>query len=596
MYNCSKKIKSYYYIFTFLHCFIVSCAQVTAPTGGERDKTPPTITHSNPPNSSINFHQNEIKIAFDEWIQPLTNPKSQVIISPEIEPFPSINIARNDLSIKFKDSLFPNTTYSIFFGDNIKDNNEGNIFTNFKYIFSTGAFIDSLSVKGTINTSLSKFPDNTYLLLYKDKDDSAFLTKRPFYITKIQNDGSFKLENVKEGNYRIYALSDKNSNYYYDLPTEEIAFSDSFWNISSNIDSINLELFLPEDSILRIQEFDRTIHNGILQLTFNKELSLNKDEITTEVVELPDYTPIAFTEKDAKKMSIYFPKLLNDTNSLSIVIKNNGKLIDTLNIKTTSKNATKPILFFNDTIALKNITVIETQPLKFVSTYYSLATIDTAKILLKDTAGNIIPFTIQRNEDLQTYLINANWKDTTQYKLLFQDSVLSDLAGNYNKTQEFLILARSTKKAGKLLITYQLPQRNMNYIVILKDNTDKVLDRRILSDSQRVQVNYGLILAGSYLVEVIDDVNKNGIWNSGNFSTKTLPEKIYKEQKPILIKENWDADETINVDFSKSVSRKTTTPKNENTEPPAINNNATNNFPTNNNKTNKQNIFNNTKD
>ena len=564
-YRAKMKQRFNYYIITLLHCIIIaSCAQITAPTGGERDKIAPKITVSNPPNSTINFHQKEIKIAFDEWIQPLTNPKAQVIISPDIEPFPNISIARNDLSIKFKDTLLPNTTYTIYFGDNIKDNNEGNVFANYKYIFSTGSFIDSLQVKGKVNTSLSKFPDNTYLLLYKEIDDTSFLTKRPFYITKVQSDGSFDLENVKEGNYKIYALSDKNNNYFYDLPTEEIAFTDSFYHIAGNLDSLNLELFLPEESTLRINEYDRTINGGVLHLTFNKQISPTKDEITTKIVQLPEISPIAFTENDSKKMSIYFPKLQSDTNAFSLVLYNNGNLIDTLQLRTTSKNYKNPISFFNDSIANKNPIVIETQSFKLVSSYYSLSTIDTAKISLTDTAQKNIPFTIQRSDDLQTYFIKADWKDAMQYKLQFQDSVLSDLVGNYNKKQEFLISTRSTKKAGKLLITYELPQNNANYIVFLKDNSGKVLDKQILRDSQRVQINYGLLLAGTYSVEIIDDVNKNGIWNSGSFVNKTLPEKIYKEPKPILIKENWDADETIKVDFTQKVSRNTSSTEKDN--------------------------------
>ena len=101
--------------------------------------------------------------------------------------------------------------------------------------------------------------------------------------------------------------------------------------------------------------------------------------------------------------------------------------------------------------------------------------------------------------------------------------------------QEFSILATSLKKAGKLLIMYELPQKNTNYIVKLKDSQGKGLDTRFLSDSQPLK---------------IEDLNNDGIWNSGIFVNKTLPEKIYKEPKPILIKENWDAEETIKIDFS----------------------------------------------
>lgn len=587
----SNLSSGHFQIFKFsnwiLLLLISSCAQITTPTGGKKDSTPPVISTSVPPNYSTNFHQKEIKIAFNEWIQPLTNPKTQVIISPNIEPFPKIDIARNELTIKLKDSLQANTTYSIFFGDNIKDNNEGNVFPNFKYLFSTGKFIDSLKVNGKISTSMDKIPDNTYLLLYKEKEDSAFTKKRPFYITKVGTEGNFSLENVKEGNYRIYALSDKNGNYYYDLPTEAIGFTDSVFHIKSSIDTLDFQLFQPEDSTLRIFEFDRTIKGGILHLTFNKELSFTKDEITVSLLENKNVTPIAFQEKEPKKMTVYFPKLDADTNSLTLIIKDNNRLVDTLRLQTESKRFKNPVLFFTDSVSYKSLNIIESKPLKLVAAYYSLEKADTAKMEITDTTKTKIPFTVSREEDLQTYLFTAAWKPGMQYKLNLMDSALVDLAGNYSKNQKISFSVTSAKKAGNLLIIYNLPQKNRNYIAFLKDNTGKVLDKRILRDSQTVKIDYGLQFAGTYSVEVIDDANDNGIWNSGSFATKTLPEKIYKELKPIVIKENWDAEETIKVDFSLKaqnvstpVDNKSDNPGNKplkdklkNTEPPAINNN-----------------------
>lgn len=546
-----KKHIFYYFIALLFHCFISSCAQIVAPTGGERDKTPPKIVASNPQNKSTNFNKKEIAIHFDEWVLPLTNPKSQVIISPTLEPFPKIDIMRNDLTIKFKEAaLQPNTTYSIFFGDNLKDNNEGNVLPNYKYIFSTGDFIDSLSVKGKITTTDGKIPDNSYLLLYKDPSDSAFTSKKPFYISKIGTDGSFNVENVKEADYKIYAISDKNGNYYYDLPTEQIGFDTTFHHITGNLDTLSFLLFQPEDDKFRTVEFERTIKGGMLNLTLNKEISFTKNEITASVVEDSTIEPIVFQEKEPKKIKIYFPNLKKDTASFTLYLKNNHVLFDSIRVRSESKSFPKPVLFFTDTTLYKNLTVIETQEFKLLSANYSLSEIDTARISLKDSANKVIPFSISRNQDLQTYFIKADWKSGIRYKLEFQDSVFVDLAKNYSKKQEFSILATSIKKAGKLLITYELPQKNTNYIVKLKDSQGKVLDTRFLSDSQPLKIDYGLQSAGTYAVEVIEDVNNDGIWNSGNFKNKTLPEKIYKHDKQILIKENWDAEENVKIDFS----------------------------------------------
>lgn len=554
--NSIKKYRFHGYIVSLLHCFIVlSCAQIVAPTGGQKDTKVPEISSSRPANSSTNFHQKEIKIEFNEWIQALTNPKTQIIISPNIEPFPKIEIARNELSIQLKDTLQPNTTYSFFFGDNIRDNNEGNPLPNFKYIFSTGPFIDSLKVKGQLETTLDKIPENTFLLLYKEKEDSAFLKKRPFYITKIGNDGSFTLENVKEDDYSIYALSDKNGNYFYDLPTEAIGFTDSIYHLKASLDTLRFQLFMPEDAALRIYDFDRTIKGGILHLTFNKEISYTKDEITLEVLENKDISPIAFPDRDAKKMVVYIPKLTTDTNSLTLVLKNNAQLVDTLRIRTESKQFKNVVNFFNDTSAYKALNVIESKPLKLISSFYSLDKIDTSKIKIVDSADTHVDFSVSREADLQTYFFQAAWKPGVKYELQLSDSAFTDLVGNSSKMQQFSFLASSIKKTGNLLITYELPEKSHHYIAILKDITGKVLDKRILRDSQTLKIDYGWMLAGTYSVEVVEDLNQNGIWNSGSFTTKTLPEKIYKEKKPIVVKENWDAEEIIKVDFTQKTEK-----------------------------------------
>ena len=440
----------------------------------------------------------------------------------------------------------------------MKDNNEGNIYPNFKIIFSTGNFIDSLKIKGSIKTGLEKIPENTYLLLYKEKEDSAFLKSRPFYISKITADGSFNLENVKKGEYKIYVLSDKNGNYYYDLPTEAIGFTDSLFIVNSNVDTLSLNLFLPEESVLRIYAYDRIVKNGILHMTFNKELSFTKDEITVEIANNSTIQPIAFQKNDlnpgkeaGSEMDIYLPKMISDTNNLTLIIKNNGKWIDSIKVRTESKNSKSPVFFFNDTLSYKSLKVFEKNALKLTASNYCLTEIETSKIYITDSAKQKIPFIISRNEDLQTYFIEAAWKPGIKYKITFSDSSLTDLVGNYNKMQEFSVLGVSSKKAGNLLITYELPQKNHQYIALLKDNSGKVLDKQILRDSQTVKINYGLQNAGTFSVELVDDVNKNGIWNSGNFIKKTLPEKIYKEPKPVIVKENWDSEEIIKVNFDK---------------------------------------------
>lgn len=570
-----------YFIITLLIC---SCAQISAPTGGERDNTPPKLKSENPVNKSTNFTGKEINLTFDEWIQPLQNPKSQVIISPNVDPFPKFEVERNHVKIKFKENtLQPNTTYSLFFGDNLKDNNEGNAFPNFKFLFSTGNFIDSLSVKGKLNTTDGKLEENTYLLLYNNLSDTAFTQIKPFYITKIDNGGNFNLENVKEGKYKIYSLTDKNNNFYFDLPTESIGFSDSIYDLTRNLDTLSFIHFLPEEEKWRIVSFDNSIKNGILNLKLNKEFSINQDEFTATLKEDTSINPICFPQEDGKSLKIYFPKMQKDTGNYTMTLFQNKQKIDSLAIRTESIKSKTPLPFFTDSSTYKNLVLFENKSLNLSSMFYATGKIDTSKISLKDTSKNEIPYTIHRKEDLSTYTIDANWKSGMKYKLVFQDSTFYDILNNYSKKQEFLFLAQSVKKGGNLLINIELPQKAEDYIVILSDNSGKVWDKRILRNSQAVKMEYGLLPADSYSIKIIEDKNKNGVWNSGSYLQKTIPEKTFVS-KSILIKENWDAEENIKADFSlKAIIPQETkfgnSPKNENDSEGKFENSGIKNIP-----------------
>ncbi len=534
--------------YVLLTLLISSCAVITAPTGGPRDEVKPKVMSEDPPNNSTHFTSKTIEIEFDEFIQ--VQNAQHVVISPATDPQPEITAKKKVLTIKFKKPLEPNTTYSIFFGNNVGDINENNILENYSYVFSTGDYLDSLRVSGRVKSADGTIPDNAYLLLYKGDDDSAFVQKRPFYLAKIEKDGSIQLEHVKAGRYQVYALADKNLNYYYDLATESIGFIDSALNITGNLDSLELPLFLPEDAKLRITEYDKAIRGGMMLFSLNKEISFTKDEITIRVSEDSTFQTSAFQEADNKHIKVYFTNLPKDSGNYTLLIRDNNQLIDSVRVRVESRRFSKTAIYFTDTTTLKNLTVLETQPLKLQSVYYALSAIDTTKIELADSSKNRIPVSITRDADLKTYLIGADWKDKMRYQLTIRDSAFSDLAGNYNQQQIIFVTGISRKKAGTLILNIELPDSTHNSIIQLKDNTGKVLHTQIARDSHVVRINYGLKPAGSYTLEVIDDINNNGIWNSGNFSTKTLPEKIFKSPVPILIKENWDAEETIKVDYT----------------------------------------------
>jgi hypothetical protein len=196
--------------------------------GGPKDEDPPKIVNSAPKMYAINFKDKEIKIDFDEYIQ-LKDVNQQLNVSPPFKKKPKVWLKNKTLIIQYSDTLKDNTTYTLNFGNSVSDLNEGNIYNNLEFVFSTGNYIDSLGVRGKIVNAFDLKPEKESLLamLYSDLSDSAPLKETPIFTSRADKDGYYSINNVKPGTYRLYALKDRNFNYKYDPGTETIAFCDS---------------------------------------------------------------------------------------------------------------------------------------------------------------------------------------------------------------------------------------------------------------------------------------------------------------------------------------------------------------------------------
>ena len=256
-------------LLTFMAAVIItSCARMGQPDGGWYDETPPRITGSSPADKSINVKTRKISINFDEYIQ-MENPTEKVVISPPQIETPEIKAAGKRIVVEIKDSLKPNTTYTVDFSDAISDNNESNPLGNYTYTFSTGDHIDTLEVAGyVLNAQNLETIKGILVGLYSDLSDSIF-TKQPMLrVSRTDSRGKFIIKGVATGKYRIYALADADNNYIFNQKSEQLAFShdiieptfkpdirqDTIWRDSLRIDSIRrlpYTHFLPDDIVLR---------------------------------------------------------------------------------------------------------------------------------------------------------------------------------------------------------------------------------------------------------------------------------------------------------------------------------------------------------
>ena len=214
---------------------LASCANRGTPTGGEKDIEPPIILESKPENFSTNFKGNEITIRFNEYVK-IKDLRKQLIISPPMDTDPVVTPlsgASKSIIITIKDTLKDNTTYAFNFGESIVDNNEQNPYPYYRYVFSTGNSIDSLSVKGYVVDALLEEPESFISVMLYEKDstytDSIVFKEKPRYITNtLDSLTTFSIDNIREGSYKLIALKDKNSNYKFNQKEEKIGYHEGF--------------------------------------------------------------------------------------------------------------------------------------------------------------------------------------------------------------------------------------------------------------------------------------------------------------------------------------------------------------------------------
>ena len=140
------------------------CAQIVVPSGGPKDLSPPAVEKYVPDSAATRFSSKTITIVFDEYIQ-LTDLQKEMSISPPMRIAPEIRAKGKMLQIEIKDSLKKNTTYVINFGSAIRDFTESNAKTDFRYIFSTGAVIDTLKLTGTVKGAYDQKTDKGVLVM-----------------------------------------------------------------------------------------------------------------------------------------------------------------------------------------------------------------------------------------------------------------------------------------------------------------------------------------------------------------------------------------------------------------------------------------------
>lgn len=587
----------------FCLLFTYSCANIARPSGGPRDETPPRYVRSSPTPNQLNFNKSKIEIEFDEIVL-LESPTTKIVVSPPQKQMPVTRASGHTVTIELKDSLLPNTTYTIDFSDAIVDNNEKNPLKDFSIAFSTGEVLDTMQVSGVLLNAEDLEPiTGMYVGIQSNLSDTAFTHTSLQRIALSDDKGHFTIKNIAPGSYRLFALKDSNRDYKFDTSTEDIAFFDSIivpsvemtthtdtlWrkeegSDSAIVDSIwshSVPVYLPNDLVLR--SFNENKRSQYLE----KEVRnvRNKLELTfsTPADTLPTISPINF---EAEEWAWVERSVTNDTLTYwitdSLALSLDTLLLEIDYLRTDSLDNLSP---YTDTLKLiyrepkttisnrdkKQIkdkepldSIPEKEPITFLGVklsasgeidIYNPITItfdqpvlafDSVMVVVEekvDTIWQPYPFTLEADTaQIRSYYVRGDWKSEGEYRVSLDSAMVTGVYGIHNKPEESNFSIKSVEKYANLFIS--LVDVQDSAFVQLLDTSDKPVRMATVEDGMAI---FMYLNPGEYYARIVIDKNGNNKYDTGDYALRKQPEEVYYNSNKFSLKANWDVEQSWQV-------------------------------------------------
>ena len=525
-------------IFKLLSIYLIllfaSCAKRGTITGGAKDTIAPVLTASFPKNFSTNFKGKEIKLVFDEYVK-LKNLNKQLIVSPPFnKPLEVLPLnASKMLTIKIKDTLLPNTTYSFNFGQSIEDNNEGNPYQQFKYVFSTGSYIDSLALSVKVKDALEKKVDNfVSVMLYEINEkfnDSTIYKESPRYVTNtLDSLEVVKIENIKAGKYLLVALKD-NGNNKFNPKLDKIGFQKHYISVPNDT-IFEVELFkevLPFKAIKPTQASKNRLLMGYEGQTKDVKITVkNGSEIMPSIVtQMP--------KKDS--LQIWFKPIKADSLYVSVQ-KESYKKQFTVKIKDQKKDTLSISPEYSGNLPLRE---------KFaLNTSIPLVKFDKSKISIQNKDSVSVNFTTEYDDFNQKLYLDFKRDELEKYQIQLLPGALTDFYENVNDTIKYSVATKNSSDYGNLKVILENVKK-YPVIIELTDKDGKVKATEYTENNNVVE--FIALEPNKYTLRIIYDDNKNGFWDTGSFIEKRQTEEVIYFPKEIDVRSNWDVEQPFNL-------------------------------------------------
>jgi hypothetical protein len=518
--------------------------------GGPRDETPPKLLESNPTDQSLSVKPEEIILNFDEYIK-LENPNKGIVITPRLETDKvEFTALKNQVKVKLNQDLEDNTTYVFDFQNSVVDISEENPAENLKLVFSTGTTIDSLAVSGNVNFYYPKSNQtfkNVLIGLYPLGDTTDLFTGQPYYLGRVDTVGNFRINNIKNGDYQIFAWNDANGNLKADYKSEEWDFLKDTLFIQQNLENIQFNIAGADQTSIKVT---RSSSFGK-----NYDIILNRNSISEMITTDSTEVNFLFSSTD-KRIRIYPERTPKDSIPFNLLLQDSvGNRIDTLIWGKFEESERKPEALSISVNSGKSFYQNLEMKLNFNKPVKSIIT--DSLFVQYDSAG-IIPITpenfffqdsAKRNQMIIRLVVPDSLSQTI-FTLRASDSTFIDIEGlpNTEKIQANYRKLKRTELADE--IKGNIALANPPFIVQLLDSKNEIAREIQLTDTN--EYTFRLVEPGNYKIRVIEDLNGNGRWDPANFSEKRNAERVfyYRGGEPqtdqITIRSGWTLeDQTI---------------------------------------------------
>jgi hypothetical protein len=569
-------------IFPIFQCalliLICACAKISAPSGGPKDKLPPVVVKSIPENGTKNFSGKRISVAFNEYVV-LEKINDKFLVSPPMKKKPTVMIRGKSVVVEFEETLKDSTTYTLYFQDAIRDLNEGNIFNNYRFVFSTGSVIDSLSVTGNVyNADNLEVPESAIVLLYRNLADSVVKKQIPDYISRVDLTGYFRFDNISPGRYRLYALKDADNSKTYNLRDEEFAFLDSAVVITPEKNYIPVA----EDTSTVKKEPGKVQELPVLKGDYQLFLFAAKKKehyLTSSSRPLkyhmiytlslpPDSSDFEFSIPDAGNDK-YIIEKSRDRDTINVWLTDSSLYsrpqITTM-VKFPFTDSTGTVTVREDTIVMRflsprapRVSKARVQKLKF-ETNMSAGSLkpgqkiylksptpfkdpDTARIKLYElveTKKVRVPYTLVKDK-VNSCLLNLTTKLQEDKKYLFvaDSASVGNIYNEYCDSTGISFAVRALDSFVKL--TVNIHNCEGSQIIQLLTNSEKFVSEAIINKDGKVE--FPLLEKGIYRLCAIYDLNSDGKWTAGDFSAGKQPEPVLYYTSDIEIKAGYELEQ-----------------------------------------------------